>query len=238
MKTIIDKILGLFKKDEDDMTSHYSELNRIHEENRKKFVPKMLSQNEINELVDNLLIAINWVDKLIEGHNFNGLDNNKVLRQTNPLINGIPLYKFSEELFESDLNYEVYTLENYLAPFNEALKARGSDNRIKFQTLEEKGRIICFDTGLTTHDGAPVAQGNGFVDTYDIPPIDTWIYLKFEFDSYNLSTLFCWIPKEAEQVMQETMDVEIFDSYAWLDSKYPLLYHQIKERIKTLANIV
>jgi hypothetical protein len=40
--------------------------------------------------------------------------------------------------------------------------------------------------------------------------------------------LFCWIPKQFEEVMQAAINVEIFDSYSWLDNNDIQMYDLIK----------
>jgi hypothetical protein len=74
------------------------------------------------------------------------------------------------------------------------------------------GRILYFETQVTTHDGTAIVHSDCFVDESDVPPIDTWFY--FDEEKRNL---FCWIPREFEEVMQKAIDVEMFESYhCWI----------------------
>ena len=131
----------------------------------KNFVPKFLAQEEVAEFVKRLIFTINWVAKLIQGHNFQGKANDQVLRQTNPIIHGQPLFIFDHSSKETDLTFELYRTMDFQIAFEAALNLREKDMEINFQNIESKGRIFCFDAGLTTHDGAPVAESYGFVDT-------------------------------------------------------------------------
>jgi hypothetical protein len=84
---------------------------------------------------------------------------------------------------------------------------------------------------MSTHDGAPIAESKNFVDEADVPPIDTWFYLKRKYShSEHLcrQSLFCWIPKKFEEVMQQAIDVEILDSYRWFDENNKDIYELIK----------
>lgn len=96
------------------------------------------------------------------------------------------------------------------------------------------GRILCFQTGITTYDGVPVTESRHFMDESDAPPIDTWFFLKRNYyhdDCKCEQTLFCWIPKAFEGVVQDAIDVEIFDSYRWLDENDPYVYRKINEAV-------
>ena len=199
----------------------------------KNFIPQSLTEEEIIELTDRLISTIKWVDNLIKNHDFERLANHRVLRQSNPIINLEPLYAFDDVTNDASISYNLYLPESYLYVLEEAEKLRKVDGKLNLLNLKDKGRIICFQTGVTTHDGAPMCEGGGFVDDFDIPPIDTWFFLKHEFEVYDTTTLFCWIPKAAEKAMQDAMDVEILDSYAWLDEAYPTVYEEIKKELTT-----
>jgi hypothetical protein len=86
------------------------------------------------------------------------------------------------------------------------------------------GKILLFSIDRTTHDGAPCNVSEGFVDESDIPPIDTWFYI-------TKSYLYCWIPTLFVEKMQSAIDVEILDSYAWLENSNPGLNTRILSMI-------
>jgi hypothetical protein len=115
-----------------------------------------------------------------------------------------------------------------------AIQARPVAHASAPPDFSARGRILTFETNITTICGAPVAESAGFVDIYDIPPIDTWFYLKNNYvhksdwkDRECTLSLFCWIPKAYEPFMQSAINVEILESYRWLDENDPELYQKL-----------
>lgn len=205
------------------------------------------TEEELYDFINNLCQVINWTNQL--SHNFN-FDNGKyglVFRQTNPICNDIPLYKFGRQSDEiTRLNSDYYYGEDYCSWNNidysfdrydyllkEAIKVRTDNRHIDLSDIEKLGRILCFQTCVTTHDGAPIIESRNFVDEGDIPPIDTWFYAKrnyYHSDYKCDQSLFCWIPKKFEQVMQQAINVEILDSYKWLDENDIAIYMKLKNK--------
>jgi hypothetical protein len=148
----------------------------------------------------------------------------KILRKTNPIYKGTPLYVFSGEN-EVDLTFDLLYPADYKAILNEIFLSYDT-NPSSTVPLADTGKILGFTIGLSTIDGAPIAESKGFVDYYDIPPIDSWFYLKDE-------TLFCWIPNEYLEIMQGAIDVEIFDAYFWLADVNEELNNQLLGNKKT-----
>jgi len=64
----------------------------------------------------------------------------------------------------------------------------------------------------------------GFVDDSDIPPIDTWFYVTKKY-------LYCWIPTLFLDKMQDAIDVEILNSYEWLEKVDPALNIEMEKKI-------
>jgi hypothetical protein len=203
------------------------------------------SENELLDFQNNLLQVITWTDQLSKNFDFTNGKYGLVFRQTNPIINGIPMYKFgkqSDEITRLDLAFDFgedysswnnwdYSFEGYDFLLGEAIKARTSNRNIDLSELDKLGRIISFQTFVTTHDGAPIVESKNFVDEADVPPIDTWFYLKRNYlhsEHRCDQSLFCWIPKKFEAVMQQAIDVEIVDSYRWFDENNKDIYEQIK----------
>lgn len=190
------------------------------------------TNKEFHNATKNLYFTVFWVDKLITNHNFSALDQSRVLRKTNPTFKGKQLHVNLDFYQEIDLDIELYKNEEFNQIIRKILPARKISVNEKV-VLTEKGRILGFEIGLTTHDGVSNDQSNGFIDSYDIPPIDTWFFVKSKFNSSQNGILFCWIPNEAEKIMQDAIDVEIFDSYFWLDERYPKMQIEIEKRIAT-----
>lgn len=176
------------------------------------------SDNEITEFTAQLKQVINHTARLSKDFDFENGFYGTVFRQTNPSINETKLYNF-------DGDYATWNLDDYNTATYELLlaiviEARDKKYDLDISDLDSLGKIICFETCCTTSDGAPIVASKCFVDESDVPPIDTWFYLKSNYYHYANRTsqaLFCWIPKQFEEVMQNAINVEIFDSYTWLD---------------------
>jgi len=77
-------------------------------------------------------------------------------------------------------NLDVYDLNNFEQALKIAFKQRDTEAinmDFSFADFQRLGRVLYFETQVTTHDGAAVAESNCFVDESDVPPIDTWFYL-------------------------------------------------------------
>lgn len=184
---------------------------------------------ELTEFTQNLSKVISWTGKLSENFDFQNGKYGLVFRQTNPELNENKLYSFEDDY--ATWTVDDYSFDNYDLLLSLALGQRPNSEPIDFSKLDYLGRILCFQTCITTHDGAPIIESRNFVDEGDIPPIDTWFYLKrnyFHSKYKSEQSLFCWIPKEFEEVMQQAIDVEILDSYRWFDENDRYNYERIK----------
>ncbi|MGI4872335.1 MAG: hypothetical protein ACRYFX_14305 [Janthinobacterium lividum] len=156
-----------------------------------------------------------------------------VFRQLNPVINGQPLYTIDGDY--ATWNSDVYDIANYEQALQVSFAQRDTQKTtsdLATYNFSELGRIVCFTTKHTTHDGAAIVDSRCFVDESDVPPIDTWFFLQTSSPPYNpiyhhRPVLFCWIPKEFELIMQQAIDVEMMKSYTWLDEAEPRLYQRI-----------
>ncbi len=158
------------------------------------------------EFYSNLIKAINWTE---------------VLRSTNPIYEGKPFYHFgnaSPYAATPDIPF------NYEAILNHVLDLR-LESDLLISNAHLSGQVLQFEIDLTTHDGAPCAESEGFVDESDIPPIDTWFYLTHHY-------LYCWIPNLFIEKMQGAMDVEMLDSYQWIKDAHWDLHTQIIKTIR------
>lgn len=187
------------------------------------------TEAEIAGFVQRLKQVIGWTAKLAGKFDYDNGFYGTVFRQTNPVINGVSLYEF-------DWDYARWNLDDYDEQLYEkllgiAVSVRGEQEAPDFTNLAELGRILSFETCCSTHDGAAIAESRCFVDEGDIPPIDTWFYLKRDYyhsEHCCRQALFCWIPKAFEKVMLAAADVEIFDSYRWLDENDMDTYYRIE----------
>lgn len=214
MGHIFQSIIDLFKRKKYESYVDYSLL--YHPDN-----------SFTDEFYFNLIRTINWAEKIVTNiPDKSQINFSTILRVTNPEYNGKPFYSYDGTDFSFAATPEVAF--NYLIVFNEALKIRG-DKDITKGDINQLGQILEFEIDLTTHDGAPCAASDGFVDESDIPPIDTWFYLTKKY-------LYCWIPNLFVEKMQGAIDVEIFDSYHWLRDSKPYLQLQATDRLKAAYN--
>ena len=175
----------------------------------------------------NLIKTINWTEFLIsEIRHETSVNYSTVLRTTNPEYEGKLLYRYENTRAGFAATPDVGF--NYKEVLEKALRKRQNDRLTKHGS-DQLGQVLEFDIDLTTHDGAPCAESEGFVDESDIPPIDTWFYLTKKY-------LYCWIPNMFIDKMQGAIDVEILDSYRWIKDSNPDLQAKIVERLKESYN--
>jgi hypothetical protein len=187
--------------------------------------------------VPRLKQVIVWTEYLMQkfAHQYNELDNSKIFRQINPVINGQSLYHFNSDYtdwsVEWNIVYDYCDSSNFEKALQQAAKQREAVPILSnsFADFQELGRIVYLETQLTTCDEAAAFESHGFIDENDVPPIDTWFYLdkNIQRQYRKVPNLFCWVPKRFELIMEGAMSVEIFDSYHWLDEKGPLTHQQI-----------
>lgn len=184
---------------------------------QKIFTYNQWTEQEIKRYKSNLYQVSYWTNHLSTGFDFSSNDFSKIFRITNPLERNLLLYSFGD-------NSKVFwTNDNYSFGRYEQLLELALSTRLRYNDLLEikgKGKVLCFETCVTTHDSVPAFESNNFVDLGDVPPIDTWFYTKRNFvlgQRLFKQCLFCWIPMPFESIMQRAIDVEILDSYDWLD---------------------
>src|SRR5688572_24028866 len=190
------------------------------------------SDKEISDFITQLKQVIKWTEKLSKDFDFENGCYGTVFRQTNPSINGTNLYHFEGDY--ATWNFDDYDNILYERLLETAINSRDKIYNPDLANLDNLGRIICFQTCCTTHDGAPIVASKCFVDEGDAPPIDTWFFLRnnyYHAEYRSGQTLFCWVPKQFQEVMQEAINVEILDSYSWLDKNDTQMYDLIKRSV-------
>ena len=175
-----------------------------------------------DDFYTNLQKTIVWTEKIIDLIDDScEIDYSKVLRTTNPIYDGKPFYKFSDNGYGFASAPEIGF--DYKTVLTDALSIRPA-TMLPQTNLNNMGKILKFEIDVTTHDGAP-SSVSGFVDESDIPPIDTWFYITKKY-------LYCWIPTIFTGKMQDVIDVEILGSYHWLEEINPEVNRQILARLQ------
>lgn len=183
---------------------------------------------ELETFKKQLKQVIWWTEILAENVDPEKESCGEVFRKTRPELDGTPLYHIDGGY--TTWNLDTYSHDNYDRLLPLAMEKRTSGFEYDLKHLREFGRILSFQTASTTHDGVVVIESNLFMDESDVPPIDTWFFLKRNYlhsGYYCDQVLFCWIPKKFEAFVQQGIDVEILDSYRWLDENDPIAYNYL-----------
>ena len=185
--------------------------------------------------------VMQWTERLAAGFDFERGDYGRVFRQLNPLIDGQPLYQLQPagnwyDGTRASMDGRGFSFTGYQAALRAALAQRVATltppaAAPRRAGLLKQGRILGFETQLSTYDGAPIVESRGFVDEGDVPPLDTWFYLRERVPGFEYPILYCWIPQAFQELMQHTISIEIMDSYHWLDEADPELYRRVLERL-------
>ena len=172
-----------------------------------------------NDFYLNLQKTINWTEDVFKKTETNSkIDYSLVLRSTNPIYKGKPFYTFRDLSYLSNAASPPELRFNYKSVLEDIMRSRDNMSKTNIE-LNDLGKILTFQIDITTLDGAPCAE-SGFVDEADIPPIDTWFYITKKY-------LYCWIPTMFIPKMQDAIDVEILESYSWLETSNPNLNQKI-----------
>jgi hypothetical protein len=152
------------------------------------------------------------------------------LRSINPIIKGNKLFEFKLiDYYEQRKRYDFCT------EWTQDPHAEENSNLINeifdFQLLQKKekpaldlldkefsGEILVAEIDNTIWDGASEQCSEGLVDVYDLPPIDTWFYIKQGSSTRNL---YAWIPKEFIYQANDAISVNAVDCLSWL-GKLPI----------------
>jgi hypothetical protein len=87
-----------------------------------------------------------------------------------------------------------------------------------------EGAILVCHIDQTPVDGAAESESLGFMDGYDLPPIDTWFYLTKHKDK---NILFAWIPKYFMQLANDGLLVNCIECFTWFQDTYPEAYETL-----------
>lgn len=149
----------------------------------------------------------------------------QILRSINPICNGESFFTFDTtnssyvKWASHPWDFKVYD-ELFENQFEIKKRIKVSDNRVF------EGEILIVEIENTVCDGASESNTDGFIDSYDCPPIDTWFYL-FQGDVGR--TLYAWIPQPFISIVEVGIDVNAMDLFKWQNNKVDV---QVKETIK------
>lgn len=106
--------------------------------------------------------------------------------------------------------------QQFLKRLSETVAWTAQVSPATWQEMKTMGRIVAHETQTTVADGGSEAGSEGYVDVYDLPPVDTWIYLSGGTGGSN-PILYCWVPNPFVDAMQGAIDVSCMANYEWAD---------------------
>lgn len=162
----------------------------------------------MSDFMNNLQQVIKWTGQLSKNFDYENGKYGLVFKQTNPICIDSPLYKFGRQSDEitrlnsdygfgedySSWNNWIHSFDHFDYLLKKAINARTDIGDVDLPEIDKLGRILSFQTCVTTHDGAPIIESRNFVDDGDVPPIDTWFYAKRNYyhSGYKCDqSLFC-----------------------------------------------
>ncbi len=176
----------------------------------KKDSKEVLPVN-LDGFIQRWIETVTWIE-LVSPHNESKLLRSSELEPDNILI-------------ETAMEEQGNIINKVLETRSEILK----EKKISLLTLEEtisKGHLLITEFNNTVTDGASEAEAYGFIDDYDTPPWDTWIWLEY-FDNQKL--LHSWVPLSKVNYVQGAIDVNCVDIIHWASEINTPITHNLKQ---------
>jgi len=140
------------------------------------------------------------------------------LRTINPIINDQKAFQFKEidndqfgklkitdwiidPLYEKDIIDDIFEIQ-----LSHKKEISYNHNDII------EGKILVSYYKETLFEGFCQLTSNGFIDEYDLPPIDTWFYIN-----KSSELLYSWIPKKFYSNIDEAIHSSSTDIYCWVN---------------------
>lgn len=158
--------------------------------------------------------VVSWTELLMKEAAPGEWNNRTVFRKTNLVIDGVPAFQLKEE--GVSWNMDICQADKVLCVLFNALKPRSGVSPATWEEMKQKGKIVAHEINTTVTDGASEAESLGYVDVYDLPPVDTWIYLTVGTKGGN-PILYCWVPTPFVAAMQGAIDISCIENYEWAD---------------------
>ncbi|MFD2145643.1 hypothetical protein [Mucilaginibacter antarcticus] len=139
------------------------------------------------------------------------------MRTTNPVYYREDIFKFAYSSFEET----IWTLDpnnrdnEFLISSLFTAQLRRKENAVlSFDGVENiKGKILIADFDESVTDGASEVCSEGFIDVYDLPPIDTWFYLAKRPNGYRC--IYAWVPEQFVELVERAIAVNCIDCLSW-----------------------
>ena len=138
----------------------------------------------------------------------------EVLRSIGAEFGGVPLFVF-ETTDHTRVNWSVDPWENDYSILSELFEKQLAVKKNYVYTSDDRlttqGRVLACELATVT-DGASESESKGIIDIYDLPPIDTWVFLS---DGREAKILYAWIPEQYFTLVQDAIDVNMLGLLRW-----------------------
>jgi hypothetical protein len=160
-----------------------------------------------------------------------------ILRSFNPKSEGQSLFKFGlvtyntieNEIrcfFNADWSSDPFT-DKHLGLIKELFNKQREHKLAVISAVQPtnsaQGKIVVIQIDETVVDGASEAESSGLFDIYDLPPIDTWVYID-----NDSNRLFAWIPSPFVHLADQAIAVNCMDCICWFDDHYTKEFQLLK----------
>jgi hypothetical protein len=130
-----------------------------------------------------------------------------------PVLTPGDLMLRSNRRSQEEINLERTRIVNELARKRRGLVSSLPDNVFG----EAGGRILEFELDACFFDGVAGAETDGFFDSEDLPPWDTWISFGFN-RTRSRWVLLSWIPTNCISIVERAIRVHMCNAYQWMES--------------------
>jgi hypothetical protein len=145
----------------------------------------------------------------------------EILRSFNPEYEGEPIFTFVEGQYSPPFYQSADWLIDSLDIGNEYLYTNIFDKQLNNKRSFDYpstgtfiGKILITEIDRVIWDGAAEQESEGFIDSKDCPPIDTWFYIE----KYNNDRLlYSWIPDRFVKSVGNAMEVSMLGPFCWME---------------------
>jgi hypothetical protein len=143
----------------------------------------------------------------------------EILRSFNPEYNGVKIFSYAPSFLFKQITAVVWhenplrdNLQLYTDLFKQQLSFKKEVLNI-FDQRDVKGKILSIKLDDSFWDGCSEDCSDGFIDQFDCPPIDTWVYL---IDNPENRVLYAWVPQQFVELIDVAIAVNALDCMSWM----------------------
>jgi hypothetical protein len=143
----------------------------------------------------------------------------EILRSFNPEYNGARMFSYAPSFLFKQITGVVWyenplrdNLQLYTNLFEQQLSFK-KEVVNTFDQRDVKGKILSIELDDSFWDGCSEDQSDGFIDQFDCPPIDTWVYLV---DNPGNRVLYAWVPQQFVELVDIAIAVNALECLSWM----------------------